>query len=76
MRNLDPRDDHDFFRDSLVDQDTIAFSHRGPVFALFSAHDQKLPKPNRAGKPNRIKILDAAQGRAPHRSIISFCVPA
>lgn len=64
MRNLDPRDDHDCFRDPLVDQDAIAFAHRGAVFALFPAHKQKLSKPNRTGKPNWIKILGAAQRRA------------
>jgi len=65
MRNLDSRDDHDFSGDSLVDQDAIAFAHRGAVFALSSTHKQKLPKPNRAIKPNRIKILGAAQRRTP-----------
>jgi hypothetical protein len=72
MGNLDPRDDHDFFRNPLVDQDAIAFAHRGAVFALFPAHEQKLSKPNRTGKPNRIKILGAAQRRAQSPSIFLF----
>ena len=65
MRNFDPRDDHDFFGDAFVDQNAIAFAHRGAVFAFFPAHEQKLPKPNRAGKPKRVKILGAARRRTP-----------
>jgi len=75
MRNLDSRDDHDFSGDPLVDQDAVTFAHRGAVFAFFPAHEQKLPKPNRTGKPNGIKFLGAAQRRTPtSRSSRSACL--
>jgi hypothetical protein len=43
MRDFGARDDHDFFRDTFIDENTIALAHCDPIFASSLAiHDRKL----------------------------------
>ena len=43
MRDFGARDDHDFFRDTFIDENTIAFAHCDPIFASSLAiHARKL----------------------------------
>jgi hypothetical protein len=51
MGNFGPGDNHDFFGNALIDQNTIALAHRSA--ALFSSpgvHGAKLPLPISPGK--------------------------
>ena len=44
MRNFRAGDDHDFFRDPLVDQNTVALAHGDAVFSFSpGAHGSTLP---------------------------------
>jgi hypothetical protein len=51
MRNLGAGHDHDFFRDSLVDENPIALAHGHAIFPFPPwVHAPKLPLPNSSGK--------------------------
>jgi hypothetical protein len=51
MRNFRPSNDHDFFRNSFIDENPIALAHARAIFPpSLSIHGPKLPSSVLAGK--------------------------
>jgi len=51
MGNLSPGNDHDFFGNALVDENTITLAHSGSVFPFaFRIHAPKVSLANSSGK--------------------------